>query len=129
MSDQLPPEDELTAPWWAGTRNNQLLLQTCRDCGHRQHHPRHLCLQCHGPDLGYTEATGQGVVDTFTEVHRSPRADLEVPYVIARVRLTEGPVMLSTLVGDEEWQIGDEVRVDFQPLSDGRALPVFRRGK
>jgi uncharacterized OB-fold protein len=43
------------------------------------------------------------------------------------VRLDEGPVMLSTLVGDSEWQIGDAVRVDFQPLSDGRALPVFRR--
>jgi len=37
--------------------------------------------------------------------------------------------MLSTLVGDGDWQIGDEVRVDFRDLSDGRALPVFRRVK
>ncbi len=124
---QLPPEDELTAEWWAGTRNRRLLLQTCLDCLHRQHHPRNLCLSCQGTNLGYTEATGDGVVDTFTLVHRSPRPDLEVPYVIARVRLAEGPVMLSTLLGDDEWQIGDAVRVDFQPLSDGRALPVFRR--
>jgi len=129
MSDLLPPEDELTAPWWAGTRSHQLLLQTCLDCGHRQHHPRHLCLVCRGMNLGYTEATGHGVVDTFTAVHRSPRADLEVPYTVARVRLAEGPVMLSTLVGDGDWQIGDEVRVDFRDLSDGRALPVFRRVK
>ena len=126
MSRPLPPEDELTKDWWAGTRRGQLLLQTCADCGHLQHHPRHLCLACGGPNLGFTESTGTGVVDTFTVVHRSPRPDLEAPYVVARVRLAEGPVMLSTLIGDD-WRIGDSVQVDFEPLSDGRALPVFRR--
>ncbi|PJJ56342.1 hypothetical protein CLV56_0548 [Mumia flava] len=123
----VPPPDETTAPWWDATRRGVLLVQTC-DCGHRQHPPRALCTGCGRTDrLGWTESDGRGVVDTFTVVHRAPRADLDVPYVVARVRLDGGVVLLTRLEGrddPESWRIGDPVALAWADLPDGRALPV-----
>jgi uncharacterized protein len=60
-------------------------------------------------------------------VHRAPVRDLDVPYVIARVRLDEGPILLTRLEGrdPDSWRIDDRVTVDWVDLADGRALPVF----
>ncbi|MGH1564948.1 Zn-ribbon domain-containing OB-fold protein [Mumia sp. DW29H23] len=125
---EVPPADETTAPWWEATTRHELIVQTCA-CGHHQHPPRALCTACGATDeLGWTAAVGTGVVDTFTVVHRAPRADVAVPYVIARVRLVEGPVLLTRLEGrddPETWSIGDPVVVTWTDLPDGRALPSF----
>lgn len=130
----VPPQDELTAPWWDGTRERRLLLQRCDACGEVQHHPRHVCLSCGATHaLGWVQSDGAGTVDTFTVVHRAPRPGLETPYVVARVRLDDGPVLLAWIVGDTgalpDPRIGDLVRLDWSPLDDGRALPVFRLGE
>jgi uncharacterized OB-fold protein len=129
LRDYLPPEDALTAPWWDATREHRLLLQTCGACGARQHHPRYLCTTCGASEgLGWTDSDGSGAVDTFTVVHRAPRPGVEVPYVIARVRLDDGPVLLSRLVelpSPDAAVIGARVRLRWNDLSDGRALPVF----
>ncbi|MFV2096095.1 Zn-ribbon domain-containing OB-fold protein [Micromonospora sp. LOL_014] len=137
---EVPPADDLTADWWQATCEHRLVLQTCTGCGHHQHPPRAVCVRCGDTTrLGFTEASGDGTVDTFTVVHRAPRRDLAVPYTIARVRLAEGPLLLTRLDGlspgtepdddadDAGWRIGDPVTVDWVDLPDGRALPVFRR--
>ncbi len=125
----LPPSDELSAPWWDATREHRLLLQQCTACGHRQHHPRYVCTRCGATDLGWTPSAGNGVVDTFTVVHRAPRAGVETPYLVARVRLDEGPVLLTNLVEveprDDAVSIGTRVTLSWRDLPDGRALPVF----
>jgi len=126
----LPAGDEITADWWAATVERRLLVQECRECGTVQHPPRALCTGCgHMDGLGWRDASGRGVVDSWTAVYRSPRPDAEVPYTIARVRLAEGPIVLTRLVGSdaEDWEIGAEVVLDWLPGSEGRALPVFRR--
>jgi uncharacterized OB-fold protein len=123
-----PPPDDVSAPWWAATEERTLLVQECAECGSVQHPPRALCVSCGCLDrLGWRTASGRARVDSWTVVHRSPRPDAELPYVIARVRLAEGPVLLTRLVkGDPEaWGIGDDVVLDWHPLTDGRALPVF----
>lgn len=127
---EVPPADELTADWWAATREHRLTVQACGTCGGVQHPPRAVCTHCGATGgLALREATGRGAVDSFTVVHRSPVPDLEVPYVIARVRLDEGAILLSRLEGRTEpdsWHIDDRVAVDWVDLADGRALPVFR---
>jgi len=126
---QVPPADELTAGWWDATRENRLTVQTCGACAGAQHPPRAVCISCGRPDdLALRDATGSGVVDSFTVVHRAPVKDLEVPYVIARVRLDEGPILLTRLEGRDDagsWCIDDRVAVGWVDLADGRALPVF----
>lgn len=123
----VPEPDEVTAPWWEGTRRHQLLLQSCR-CGHRQHPPRAVCTACGDIDhLDWMTAEGRGTVDACTVVHRPPSREFVAPYVVARVRLVEGPVVLSNVVTRDvdAVGIGDVVLVDWRPLPDGRALPVF----
>lgn len=125
----VPPPDEVTAPWWAATERREFLLQTCAR-GHRQHPPRALCTVCGDVEgLGWTVAAGQGSVDACTVVHRAPGPGFHPPYVVARIRLAEGPVVLSTvLAGDPDVvAIGDDVVLDWRDLPDGRALPVFVR--
>ena len=125
---EVPPADEITAEWWEATQGHVLKVQQCSDCEHLQHPPRALCTACASMEhLRLTEASGRGEVDSYTVIHRAPRPDVEVPYTVARVRLEEGPILLTRLVGSNEWQIGDPVTVDWLDLPDDRALPVFRR--
>jgi Predicted nucleic-acid-binding protein containing a Zn-ribbon len=130
MVPEIPAADDVTALWWEATKERRLLVQRCGHCGAAQHPPRALCTGCGRMDgLTWVEATGRGTVDTWTAVYRAPRPGVDVPYVIARVALEEGPILLTRLVGGdpESWQIGETVEVDWWPAADGRALPVFRR--
>ena len=127
MSIDVPPPDEVTRPWWEATGRRELVLQTCSR-GHRQHPPRAVCTTCGDTaGLGWSTATGRGSVDACTVVHRAPAPGFEPPYLVARIRLAEGPVLLSTVVTDDldAVAIGDPVTLDWRPLADGRALPVF----
>ncbi|WP_378738034.1 Zn-ribbon domain-containing OB-fold protein [Nocardia brasiliensis] len=121
------PVDEITEPWWAATRDRRLLLQRCLECAQLQHYPRALCTGCGSTALDWTQACGRGVVDSFTVVHRAPGPEFEVPYVVARVRLTEGPILLTNLVGAEQWRCDDPVWLCWREIGDGRLLPVFEK--
>jgi uncharacterized protein len=51
-----------------------------------------------------------------------------VPYVIALVDLDDGVRIVTNIVRtpDEDLKVGMAVAVAWEPLSDGRSLPVFR---
>lgn len=122
------PVDEVSQPWWDATRDQRLVIQRCRTCQHWQHYPRALCTRCGGIDLGFEQVSGRAVVDTYTEVMRGIQPGAPAPYVVARVRLSEGPVLLSRLLDASgmDCLIGRDVTVAWLPLPDGRHLPVFR---
>ncbi len=124
----VPPPDEVTEGWWGATRQRRLVLQYCADCDRPQHPPRALCTACGATDhLGWRDASGEGIVDSCTVVERAPSPDFTPPYVVARVRLAEGPVLLTNVVDIAPYEvgIGDRVRLRWRDLPDGRALPVF----
>ncbi|GAA0949504.1 Zn-ribbon domain-containing OB-fold protein [Actinocorallia libanotica] len=127
MNEPDIPVDEVTGPWWEATRERRLTVQKCRGCGRLQHYPRALCTGCGGTDLDFTDVSGRGTVDSFTVVHRAPRPGVEAPYVVARVRLAEGPLLLTNLVDAEpgSWRCDAPVEVAWRALPDGRNLPVF----
>jgi uncharacterized OB-fold protein len=122
----VPPPDDVTRPWWDATRDHRLVLQHCADCGRAQHPPRGLCAGCGSTTgLGWAESAGDGTVDACTVVHRAPAPGFTPPYVVARIRLADGPVLLSNVVDAPGVRIGDRVRLRWRDLPDGRALPVF----
>lgn len=127
----LPVPDEVTKPWWDATVERSLLIQSCSACGNFQHYPRALCIRCCSIKLEWVQASGRGVIDSFTTVHRAPSAAFAAPYVIARVRIEEGPVLLTRIIGlvEPNLRCGQEVALDWEPLSDGHNLPVFRPTK
>jgi uncharacterized OB-fold protein len=116
------------ADWWEATRERRFLLQRCIDCGNHQHYPRSLCIRCGSADLTWDEAAGSGVVYSHTTVHRSPLPVPPTPYVVALVRLSEGPVLLTNIVGCEPADVRCDLPVvlAWEAVEDGRNLPLFR---
>jgi uncharacterized OB-fold protein len=119
--------DHGSQEWWDATREGRFLVQRCAACGHRQHYPRNVCTACGKTDLTFDEASGRGTVYSHTTVRRGPHPAFTPPYVVALVRLAEGPVVLTNIVDVEP----DEVRCDmpvrlvWEDLPDGRKLPLF----
>ncbi|WP_229052087.1 Zn-ribbon domain-containing OB-fold protein [Aeromicrobium sp. Leaf350] len=123
----VPQPDDVTTAWWDATREHRLTVQQCSACQAVQHPPRAVCVACSTLEgLTQVDVSGRGEVDSFTVVHRAPRADVATPYTIARVRLAEGPILLTRIHPHQTVSIGDAVEVTWWDLTDGRALPVFR---
>ncbi|WP_372734388.1 Zn-ribbon domain-containing OB-fold protein [Nocardioides sp.] len=130
MTESMQPAqpDEMTQAWWDATREGRLLVQSCQACGHRQHPPRAVCTGCGSTEhLDDIESTGLGSVDACTVVERAPAEGLTPPYVVARVRLDEGVILLSNIETEAPYEvtIGDPVRLTWRDLADGRRLPIF----
>ena len=124
-----------TRGFWEGTANEELRVQVCGACGHRQLPGGPCCRECLSQDLGWELASGRGIVHSYTVVHRAlhPAFAAQVPYVLADVQLDEGPVLTSNVtdVAPQEVSIGMAVEVWFdEPDRDafGTAfrLPKFR---
>lgn len=130
MSERFePPESPAAAPFWQGTREQKLLLQWCRPCAAPIFFPREACPACLGVDLDWRESTGEGEVYACSVMHRAGNRQMQdrVPYVVALVDLDEGVRMMSNVVGCAPGavRVGMRVRVTWEALSDGRALPLF----
>jgi uncharacterized OB-fold protein len=119
--------DSITEEWWQATREARLVLQTCRECNNFQHYPKAVCTNCGSTELEYAKASGRGEVYSFTVIYRAPDPAFDPPYVVGLIRLSEGPVLLSNIVGvkPEEVRCDMTVEVAWEDLPDGRKLPVF----
>lgn len=130
ISKNLPRPTPETQPYWDGCQEQQLLIQRCDECSHFQFYPRILCTRCTSSQLSWTKADGKGQVISYTIVHRAitQAYAADVPYVVALIRLAEGPCMMSNLVGcdPDGVTIGMAVHVDFENWSEDFMVPVFR---
>jgi uncharacterized OB-fold protein len=85
---------------------------------------------CLSEENEWVPASGRGTVYTFSIVrHPFGRAwEALVPYVVGIIELAEGPRMVSNIVGipPEEVEIGMDVEVLFEPISENITLPLFR---
>lgn len=90
-------------------REGRLLIGRCPACGTHLHPDRPVCPEC-GVAPERVPAAGTGEIDAWTVVRRSPGPGFDPPYVVARVRLTEGPVLLTSLPGTGPYRCGDAVR-------------------
>lgn len=124
----LPRPTPLSEPHWSGCREGRLRVQRCRECGSHVFIPQPVCTHCLADALEWVDSSGRGTLYSFTTVHRPPRPEFEVPYVVAIVELEEGFHMLSNLVDcpPEQLRIGLPVEVEFRPVSEEIHLPLFR---
>ena len=78
-------------------------------------------------DSDWAESSWRGTVYSYTIVHRPPRPDFAVPYVVAIVELDEGWHMLTNLVdvAPATVHVGMPVEVVFRAMSDEITLPYF----
>jgi uncharacterized OB-fold protein len=130
MSERpLPVPDAATAPYWDAAREHRLVMPKCNDCGAFHFYPRTLCPHCSSAQLEWTLCSGRAEVYSYTVVHRAPGPAFaaEVPYVVATVKLHEGPHLMTRIRGcaPEAVRIGMAVRVAFDDASAEITLPVF----
>ncbi|MDE2007772.1 MAG: OB-fold domain-containing protein [Rhodospirillales bacterium] len=124
----LPKPDPLLAPFWAAARAGHLALPVCRACGHAHFPPGPVCPACLAPDIEWRAASGAGTLESWIAMHRAYwdgfRDDL--PYPVGLVRLTEGPLLVSNLVGDLSGaRLGAPVRAVFDAVTETVTLPKF----
>jgi len=124
-----PPTPLPVQPMLDGYAAGRLLLPTCEDCGTAHLYPRAHCPACNSTRIAWREASGRGVVLSFSVVYRAPSAEFaaDVPYTVAIIRLAEGPQMMSRVVdlAPEAVRIGLPVRVRFAAVPGGTQMPVF----
>ena len=126
----LPRLDDANAPFWEGARQGRLLLQRCTACGAWRFPAARHCAACGGQESRWSAASGRGEVWSFCRFHRDYFGGFaaELPYTVVLVRLAEGALLFSNLVGVEPGRvrIGLPVRACFEPVSDAVTLVKFR---
>jgi hypothetical protein len=123
-----PRPTEASLPYWEATRDKRLVLQWCVDCEMFVHFPRVACPRCLGSRFEHREASGGATVHAVVVEHRPPSPfDDDQPYAVALVDLAEGPRMVTNVIGCPPMDVrpGMAVHVTWEPLSDGRHLPLF----
>jgi uncharacterized OB-fold protein len=125
MSRQIPaPAVSIeTKPFWDAAGEGRFLIGRCLDCGKAYWYPRNICPHCMSTNTKLEESPGEGVIYTYSVMHRSPSG----PYAIGYVTLNEGPAVLTNFVdvAPDGLSIGMKVKVRFQPTEGGPPVPVF----
>lgn len=124
-----PPVSMASVPFWEATREPRLVLQWCRACERAIHFPREACPTCLGTDLEFRTASGRATVHAASIMAEpaNPSMAGRGPYVVALVELAEGIRMLTNVMTADPGSVamGDAVTVAWEPLTDGRHLPMF----
>ena len=126
----VPVVNPWAKPFWEAAREERLIIQKCADCGQYIFYPRIACPGCFSDNVDWTEASGRGVVYSYTVVeNNAPSAFIQdIPYVVAVIKLEEGVQLLSNIVGcaPDEVYCDMPVEVAFEKLTDEFTLPKFR---
>jgi len=116
--------------FWTGGADGKLMIYRCGDCDTWLHPPQPVCRNCWSENVGPQAVSGKATVESYTINHQPWAPGLEVPFVIARVRLDDAnEVILTTnIVGcePEEVAIGDAVQVVFEE-EHGLYYPLFEK--
>lgn len=89
------------APMWQSIEREKMALQKCSRCATFRYPPGPICAECHSMDYEWTEISGEGEILSWVVFHRQYFDDHPQPYNAIAVRLTEGPIVISNLVGEE----------------------------
>jgi hypothetical protein len=104
----------------------------CENCGNYFFPSRSICPECRREGkLVSAKLSGTGTVYSYTVVHAPPQGfELHRPYIMALVKLDEGPVLTTQIVDckKEDIGIGTKVRMVFRKISDGSGEGIIQYG-
>ncbi len=126
----LPNPNPDTSTFWEQCKEHRLTFQQCNDCGHVRWPPAIICPQCHSVSHERIASAGNGTVFTFVVYHQAfhPAFKEDLPYVVAVVKLEEGPQFVSNIVGckPEEVSCDMPVKLIWEDITDECSLPKFQ---
>jgi uncharacterized OB-fold protein len=94
-----PVVDHLTRTFWEAADRGTLLIQRCGPDGPYQWYPRAHSVTDWTASPRWAEATGMGVVHSYSVIERASYEDVPTPYVFAIVELEEGVLVSANIVG------------------------------
>ncbi len=104
--------------FWRKIRYRYNLVGTyCESCGTYYYPPRNICPKCRRRGkIREVQLSGKGTVISYSIVHEAPESfKMEKPYVVALIKLDEGPVITSQIACEpERVKIGMRVRAAFR---------------
>lgn len=125
-----PRLDRDNRAFWTGGAEGRLMIARCGDCGGFTHPPREICRHCQSDNVAPHAVAGSGVIDSYTVNHQAWAKDMDVPFVIARIRLDGAPgvYLTSNIVHCpvDAVDIDDPVHVLFEE-QDGIWFPLFEK--
>ncbi|MBI4331836.1 MAG: Zn-ribbon domain-containing OB-fold protein [Chloroflexi bacterium] len=129
----LPSMDPDIEPFWKALKRHEFNLYHCKKCG-AWYFPVACCRNHDNEPLfgnmEWAKASGKGKVFAFNIHHRAfhPGFEKDVPYVYAMIKLEEGPMIGSNVVGCDPYQVKIDMPVEivFQDITEQFTLPQFR---
>lgn len=125
----LPVVSDRMRPFYDATRSRMLCVQRCDTCDSSFFPAVDVCSRCFGETLSWVRCSGKGEVFSYVVVHHvyHPAFATRVPYVVADVKLDEGPRMRSNIVGVpvRGVAVGMRVIVTFECFGNDLWLPLF----
>ncbi|WP_067460979.1 Zn-ribbon domain-containing OB-fold protein [Actinomadura macra] len=127
--EQLLPEiTPANRPYWDGLAENELRLQCCDSCGEYRFPDSEVCPRCLSGSFSWRAVSGKGRLWSWIRMHQKyfTAFDEVRPYLVAYVKLDEGPAVISTLVETpDELAFDLPVRAVFQPGFSERTILKF----
>ncbi len=124
-----PTPMALDAPYWAGLREERLLLQRCTACRRFQWGPEWICHRCLHFELEFAEVEPRGILYSHERVWHPvhPALRAQGPYLIVLVELPHADRvrLVGNLLGDplQPLEIGAAVEGVFEHHAD--AMPPY----
>jgi len=108
-----PQSNELSAPYWKALDEGRLVFQRCTACGHAWLPARSECPRCLAREPQWTAASGGARLISWVVYHHGYHEYYasRLPYNVAVVELSEGPRLISNVIG-----VQDSLRIDM-PLA------------
>lgn len=119
------------APMWESIAQRRMKLQKCARCGAFRYPPGPSCPDCLCIEAAWEPISGLGELLSWTVFHRQYLPAFPPPYVVAAVKLQEGPILVSNIAAAERagLAVGAAVRLIYVEHPEGyRVHHVERLG-
>ncbi len=112
---------DLPRHWRLKEQRYKLEGSECAACGEKLFPPREVCPHCRGRELLPYRFNGAGEVYSFSTVYQAPDGyTQDVPYMVALVKLDEGPLVTAQLtdLDADNAEIGMRVEMVTRKLTE-----------
>ncbi|HEY3355285.1 MAG TPA: Zn-ribbon domain-containing OB-fold protein [Polyangia bacterium] len=104
---------EIPRNWRLQRQRYALVGEVCARCGSKLFPPRDVCPACTAPAKTPFAFSGRGEVYSFSTVYHAPAGFEEfAPYVVALVKLEEGPLVAAQLTDVDQGELAIGLRVE-----------------